>query len=162
MTMGHYERAALPFYYAIAGAFTLCDAYHCSILGPTHPNRLMANSGTIDPTGAHGGPIVATNGIPDLDTAFSCTWTTMQEVLEDAGVSWKVYSPSNAGVSGKYSVLAQYPTWSPALYDPISNPEVMGSSDHVLPYFTAFRDPNSPLFPKAFQQTFPNTFVADV
>ena len=32
----------------------------------------------------------------------------------------------------------------------------------MLPYFTAFRDPSSPLFAKAFQQTFPNDFVADV
>jgi phospholipase C len=162
MTMGYYKRQDLPFHWALADHFTLCDAYHCSILGPTHPNRLMANSGTIDPEGKHGGPIVATNGIPDKDTAFNCTWTTMQEVLEDAGVSWKVYSPSNAGVSGKYAALKNYPTWSPALYDPIANPEVMGVSDHVLPYFTAFRNPSSPLFRKAFQQTFPNDFVADV
>ena len=46
MTMGYYTRADLPFYYALADAFTLCDGYHSSILGPTHPNRLMANSGT--------------------------------------------------------------------------------------------------------------------
>jgi len=162
MTMGYYRRADLPFHWALADQFTLCDGYHCSILGPTHPNRLMANSGTIDPAGTQGGPIVATNGVPDVDTAFNCSWTTMQEVLEDAGVSWKVYSPSNADVSGKYSALTQYPTWSPALYDPITNPEVLGVSDHVLPYFTAFRDPTSPLYAKAFQQTFPNTFVADI
>ena len=37
MTMGYYMRQDLPFYYALADAFTLCDAYHCSILGPTHP-----------------------------------------------------------------------------------------------------------------------------
>ena len=86
----------------------------------------------------------------------------MQEVLEDAGVSWKVYSPSNADVSGKYAALKKYPTFTPLLYDPISNPRVLGTSDHVLPYFTAFRDPSSPLFAKAFNQTFPNDFVADV
>ena len=38
----------------------------------------------------------------------------MQEVLEDAGVSWKVYSPSNADVSGKYAALTKYPTFTPA------------------------------------------------
>ena len=61
MTMGYYKRQDLPFHWALADNFTLCDRYHCSILGPTHPNRLMANSGTIDPTGKHGGPVVATN-----------------------------------------------------------------------------------------------------
>ncbi len=160
LTMGYYRRADLPFHWALADHFTLCDAYHCSILGPTHPNRLMANSGTIDPSGKHGGPVVHTNDSPD--NQWDCTWTTVQELLEDAGVSWKVYSPSNVGVTGKYAALAQYPTWSPAFYDPITNPEILGVTDHVLPYFTAFRNPTSPLYRKAFQQTFPNNFAADI
>ena len=160
MTMGYYKREDLAFYYALADAFTLCDGYHCSILGPTHPNRLMANSGTIDPEGKHGGPVTDTNDTPD--TIWDCTWTTMQEVLEDAGVAWKVYSPSNVGVSGKYAPLAKYPTWNPALYNPITNPEIMAATDHVLPYFTAFRNPASPLYTKAFEQTFPNDFVSDI
>ena len=160
LTMGYFERADLPFHYALADHFTLCDAYHCSILGPTHPNRLMANTGTIDPSGTHGGPITDTNVAPD--TVWNCTWTTMQEVLEDAGVPWKVYSPSNQGVSGKYAGLTNYATWAPSLYNPITTPEVMGATDHVLPYFTAFRDPTSPLYDKAFNQSFPNDFVADV
>ena len=120
MTMGYYERPDLPFHWALADHFTLCDAYHCSILGPTHPNRLMANSGTIDPEGQRGGPVVKTNS--SADTLWNCTWPTMQEVLEDAGVSWKVYSPSNAGVSGKYAALTGYPTWTPGFYDPVTNP----------------------------------------
>jgi phospholipase C len=160
MTMGYYTRADLPFYYALADAFTLCDGYHSSILGPTHPNRLMANSGTIDPAGLQGGPVVETSATPDL--LWDCTWTTMQEVLQDAGVSWKVYSPSNLGVTGKYASLAEYPTWSPALYNPVTNPEIMAASDHVLPYFTAFRDPLSPLYENAFTPTFPNDFVSDI
>ncbi len=61
MTMGYYERADLPFCYALADAFTLCDGYHSSILGPTHPNRLMANSGTIDPAGTNGSHVTDTN-----------------------------------------------------------------------------------------------------
>ena len=51
-TMGYFDRAELPFYYALADAFTICDAYHCSVLGPTDPNRVVALSGTIDPAGA--------------------------------------------------------------------------------------------------------------
>lgn len=86
MTMGYYERADLPFHYALVGAFILSDSYHCSILAPTHPNRLMASSGTIDPAGTHGGPVTDTNSTPDV--LWNCTWPTMQEVLEDSGVSW--------------------------------------------------------------------------
>ncbi len=55
-TMGYFDRSELPFYYALADAFTICDAYHCSVLGPTDPNRVMALSGTIDPAGTGGGP----------------------------------------------------------------------------------------------------------
>ncbi|HTW97655.1 MAG TPA: alkaline phosphatase family protein [Acidimicrobiales bacterium] len=160
MTMGYYLREDLELQWALADAFTLCDAYHCSILGPTHPNRLMANSGTIDPAGTHGGPVTSTNATPDV--LWNCTWSTMQEVLQDAGVSWKVYHPSNADLAPRYAALLAYPTWDAALYNPTLNPEVMAASDHVLPYFTAFRDPASPLYQKAFLPTFPNDFVADV
>jgi phospholipase C len=160
MTMGYYRRADLPFYWALADNFTLLDRYHCSILGPTHPNRLMANSGTIDPAGTNGGPVTATNSTPDV--LWNCIWPTMQEVLQDAGVSWKVYHPSNAGLAAKYQALAAHPTWSPALCNPTLNPEVMVTSDHVLPYFTAFRNPLSALYVKAFGPTFPNNFVSDV
>jgi phospholipase C len=160
MTMGYYRREDLPFYWALADNFTLLDRYHCSILGPTHPNRVMANSGTIDPAGTRGGPITDTNATPDV--LWTCTWPTMQEVLQDAGVSWKVYHPSNLSLAAKYRALAAYPTWDPALYNPTLNPEAMVASDHVLPYFTAFRNPLSPLYTKAFGPTFPNNFVSDV
>jgi len=159
MTMGYYTRDQLPFHWALADHFTLGDAYHCSILGPTHPNRLMANTGTIDPSGAHGGPVVATSGTSDA--LWNCTWTTMQEVLEDKGVSWKVYTPSNVGVTGKYSSLTKYATWNPSFYDPTVTTDIE-LTDNVLPYFTAFRQPGTSLFQKAFQQTFPNDFAADV
>ena len=46
MTMGYFTRADIPFYYALADAFTICDAYHCSIFGPTNPNRLFLFTGT--------------------------------------------------------------------------------------------------------------------
>jgi phospholipase C len=91
LTMGYYEAADIPFYRALAQNFTICDNYFCSVLGPTHPNRLMQMSGTIDPTGANGGPILVTNSDNDLE--FTCSWTTMPEVLDYFGVSWKVYNP---------------------------------------------------------------------
>jgi len=160
MTMGYYERADLPFYYAVADAFTLCDAYHCSILGPTHPNRLMANSGTIDPAGTQGGPVTETNSNPDYQ--WDCKWTTIQEVLEDAGVSWKLYNPSNVDLPVQYATLAGDPAWNPALYNPVADPEVLGVGDNILPYFTAFRDVTSPLYNKAFNPTFPGQFAHDV
>jgi phospholipase C len=84
--MGYYTRADIPFQFALAEAFTLCDAYHCSVLGPTWPNRMMWMTGTIDPNGKNRGPIVK-NVTPD----GGYTWTTYPERLESAGVSWQVY-----------------------------------------------------------------------
>src|SRR5579885_488393 len=82
--MAHLDRAALPFHYALADAFTLCDAYFCSVMGPTKPNRLYLWSGTNDPHGLAGGPVLD-NGPEDL------RWTTYPERLEAAGVRWKIY-----------------------------------------------------------------------
>ncbi len=141
LTMGYYTRADLPFHYALADAFTICDNYHCSIMGPTHPNRLMSISGTIDPGGTHGGPVLITN--PSPDARFSVNWSTMPEVLEDAGISWKVYSPPGA----------QYR---------VDNPEVMLISDAILPYFSQYSNPGSSLYRKAFDPTFPGEFGQDV
>ncbi len=88
-TMAYYARGDLAYYYALADAFTVCDAYYCSVLGPTNPNRLYLWTGTIDPNGTGGGPV-----IDNSEPGF--TWTTYPERLEAAGVSWKVYQqPDN-------------------------------------------------------------------
>ncbi|HEY1968976.1 MAG TPA: alkaline phosphatase family protein [Pseudonocardia sp.] len=83
--MGYYTRNDIPFQFALADAFTVCDAYHSSVLGPTWPNRMYWMTGTIDPGGTGGGPIIA-NVVPK-----PYRWTTYAERLERAGVSWKVY-----------------------------------------------------------------------
>ncbi len=130
LTMGYYERKDLPFYYALADAFTICDNYHCSVLGPTHPNRLMSLSGTVDPSGHAGGPVLETSSSPDV--IYSASWDTIPEVLEDAGVSWKVYNPAG-GIS------------TPAIF------EKHGIlSDAILPYFSQYKNPSSALYQKAF------------
>ena len=49
--MGYHTRADIPFQFALAEAFTICDAYHCSVIGPTWPNRMYWMTGTIDPDG---------------------------------------------------------------------------------------------------------------
>ena len=141
VTMGYYRRADLPYFYALADAFTLCDNYHCSVLGPTHPNRLMAIAGTLDPAGTHGGPIVTTNSLPSYK--FTLDMDTMPEVLEDAGVGWKVYNPPGA------------------LYQPES-PLVIAVSDSVLPYFSQYQRPTTAIHQKAFAPIYPDDFVSDV
>jgi phospholipase C len=84
-TMGYYTRDDIPFQFALAESFTLCDAYHCSVMGPTWPNRLYLWSASIDPHGKNGGPITS-NVVPS-----PYTWKTYPERLTEAGVSWHVY-----------------------------------------------------------------------
>ena len=92
VSMGYFTRADLAFYYALADAFTICDAYHCSVLGPTDPNRVMSVSGTIDPAGAAGGPVLVTQVSQRQLDYGKMTWETMPERLSAAGVTWKVYN----------------------------------------------------------------------
>ena len=91
-TMGYWTRADLPYHHALADAFTICDNYHCSVFGPTYPNRVYSMSATIDPEGRAGGPVV-TN--PGGQTGI-WSWETYPERLEEVGVSWKVYSEASS------------------------------------------------------------------
>ena len=84
LTMGHLARDDLPFYYALADAFTICDGYHASMFGPTQPNRLFLMTGSIDAQGRFGEPVL-TNGRRDLG------WETYPERLERAGITWRIY-----------------------------------------------------------------------
>ena len=88
--MGYYERADIPFHFALAETFTLCDAYHCSLLGPTWPNRMYLMTGTIDPDGTGGGPVIS-NVVPSPSTGKPYTWQTYPEALTQAGISWRIY-----------------------------------------------------------------------
>ena len=136
VTMGYLTRQDLPFYYALADAFTVCDSYFCSVLGPSDPNRVMAMSGTIDPEGKAGGPILKT--YYDRPAEYGkLHWETMPERLQAAGVSWKIYNHPLGELA-----------FSP------------------MPYFKAFTDPFSvtgfELTRKALAPSWPDEFHHDV
>src|SRR5581483_5538481 len=132
-TMGYYDRSDLPFSYALADAFTICDEYHCSVIGPTDPNRLMSMSASIDPSGKHGGPLVETLVATRSDFAGKFTWRTMPEQLSAKGVSWKVYTSPAGGIF-----------------------------DNVLPYFKNYQNKNSELYKRGIAPTFPDDFMSDL
>ncbi len=89
-TMAYFTQDDIPFHWALANAFTICDGYHCSMLGPTWPNRLYLMTGTVDPNGDQGGPVYK-NEVPS--EGFS--WPTYPELLTSAGVSWRVYQEND-------------------------------------------------------------------
>ncbi len=132
LTMGYYQRSDIEFYYRLADAFTICDRYHCSVMGPTDPNRLYTMSATIDPDGRHGGPLLETLVTKRAANAGKFRWTTMPEQLSERRVSWKVYT-------------------SP----------VGGSFDNVLPYFRNFQHKKA-LNDRGIKPTYPADFAADL
>ncbi|MGH9560740.1 MAG: phospholipase C, partial [Terracidiphilus sp.] len=92
LSMGYYNRADLPYYYALADAFTICDNYFCSVIGPTDPNRLYTMAASIDPDGKNGGPLLESLVLNRPSFYGRLTYTTMPEQLQARGISWKVYS----------------------------------------------------------------------
>jgi phospholipase C len=101
-TMGYFTRADLPFHYALADAFTICDRYFCSVMGPTLPNRHYLMSATIDPDGTHGGPEVNNQKLSGL------SWTTYPERLQAAGIDWFVYRESDDFQDNVLNYFVQY------------------------------------------------------
>ena len=89
LTLGYYNREDIPFYHALADAFTICDQNFCSSLTGTTPNRLHLWSGTIRDKPTALSKACVDNGDADLNTLVG--WTTFPERLEEAGISWCVY-----------------------------------------------------------------------
>jgi phospholipase C len=140
-------RADLPFHYALADAFTVGDAYFCSIMGPTNPNRMylwsgcVGNLSNLGPGGADGmgaGPATY-NGLSINSTSTSpvyWTFPTFPEVLDAAGISWKVYQD----LAGQ--------TFAPDFGDGTGNSFAGNFTDNPLLYFNQYATAptNSPLF----------------
>jgi len=87
LTMGYYTREDIPFYYALADAFTVCDMNFCSSLSPTDPNRLHFWSGTIRAEKNETSKAFTDNG----DIERGVEWRTFPELLEQNNISWKIY-----------------------------------------------------------------------
>ncbi|PZO76948.1 MAG: phospholipase C, phosphocholine-specific [Sphingomonas taxi] len=92
--MGYYRREDIPFQFALAEAFTVCDAYHCSVQTGTNTNRLFLWSGTNDPGGTLGGPAIGNShdSFPgDGGNPEPYRWTTVVERLQAKGIDWRIY-----------------------------------------------------------------------
>jgi phospholipase C len=131
-TMAYLERRDIPYHFALADAFTICDAYHCSFLGATDPNRYHMWTGWIGNDGLGGGPV-----LDNSEAGYD--WTTFPERLQQAGVSWKIYQDAGAGLDAEH-----YWGWG-------NDPYVGNYGDNSLLYFHQYQNalPGSPLFEAA-------------
>jgi phospholipase C len=95
-SMGFYEEDDIPFQRALADAFTICDAHHCSIQSGTLANRIVFMTGTnvrpgIDRPAVDQSEAVISNANNRGKELGRYTWTTYPERLEAAGVSFRIY-----------------------------------------------------------------------
>ena len=98
LTLGYYNREDLPFNYALADAFTICDQNFCSAMTSTHPNRLYFWTGTIrDPKDPAGRALIRN---AEVKVARK-NWKTFPERLEENNISWKVYQ-NDVGCGGGF------------------------------------------------------------
>jgi phospholipase C len=89
--MTYQLRNDLPYQYALADAFTVCEAYHCSVMGPTDSNRYHLWTGWLGNDGPGGGPVI-TNAEVGYD------WSSYPDRLLRAGIGCKVYQDIGAGL----------------------------------------------------------------
>ena len=135
-TMAYLTRDDIPFHYALADAFSVCDAYHCSLLGPTDPNRYHMWTGWVGNDGNGGGPVV-----DNAEQGYS--WSTYPEVLQKAGITWKIYQDVGAGLTA-----SEYWGWGDDAY-------IGNYGDNSLLYFFQYQNstPGSPLYQGALTGT---------
>jgi len=119
-TMGHYTREDIPFYYAFADAFTICDQAFCSSLTGTTPNRLFLWTGTIRKDAYAAARVLN----EDTDYGVEAAWTTFPERLEEAGVSWRIYQNELSIDSG---------------FEGEQDPWLANFTDNPIEWFSQFR-----------------------
>jgi phospholipase C len=161
-TMIFVDRADIPFHYALADAFTVCDNYHCSIMGPTDPNRYYMWTGWVGQNGTQtdtlaqpfsgatpgtfslvAGPSTGNGVLPGGPVVNNdeqgYDWLTYPERLEEAGVSWKIYQDVGLGLT-------------PAQFEGFTeNPFIGNFGDTSVLYFLQYQNAQagSALFDKA-------------
>ncbi|MFG1911223.1 phosphocholine-specific phospholipase C [Kribbella sp. NPDC048928] len=131
-TMAYLTREDIPFHYALADKFTVCDAYHCSFMGSTDPNRYYMWTGYTGNDGTGGGPVLGND-----EAGYG--WATYPERLEQAGVSWKIYQDIGDGLDGDHG------------WGWIDDAYRGNYGDNSLLYFSNYRNaqPGNPLYDKA-------------
>ncbi|HEY4412953.1 MAG TPA: alkaline phosphatase family protein [Gaiellaceae bacterium] len=102
--IGYYTAKELPFYYDLFADSALCANYFCSVLGPTWPNRFYLMSGT------SGG--ITTNGRYGTGTFDSKRWPIILDVLDEAHVTWKIYTVGTDPIFDTDNVAVFWSRWA--------------------------------------------------
>ena len=142
-SMGHYRRADLPFQFALAEAFTLCDAYHCSLTTGTDPNRIVFWSGSnFDPEHRERG-----ENCTDEDSEPDNLRCWVRGTLPEPG--YPTQAPRSSGRRSRMCSRAPASAGASIRIPTTTGPERM----HGGLAFESFRDrqPGSPLYEKGMR-----------
>ncbi|NKF24626.1 phosphocholine-specific phospholipase C [Solimonas marina] len=155
LSMGYYNTEEVEFQRALADAFTVCDAYHCSMHTGTIPNRLYYWTGTNGPSGDGVAAMINEfNGGNDVGpSSEGWTWMTYADRLEAAGVRWKVYQ-SLADNFGCNEMMS-FQHWRAAMEAMPEERRPKALPDTTPAYDPAIDDALSPLA-KGFCNTMPD------
>jgi len=127
VSMAHYTENDIPLYFKLAKSFTLCDAYFCSVNGPTDPNRSYFWTGTCK--GRTGNDYFSSKDDSVLDDdPTRADWKTYPEKLEDLGVDWKFYQDGLHWTGGR--------------------PFEGNYGDNTLEFFKQYRDKTTKIYEK--------------
>ncbi len=101
IAIGYFLQSDHIYHVQLAQAFTLCDHFFCSQIGPTLPNRLYLWTGTsgwdfLSPTST-------SDSLPYNNPSLTAappvlSWPTMADVLTAAGLPWKCYSVADGSI----------------------------------------------------------------
>jgi phospholipase C len=99
--IGYFTQADHIYHVQLAHAFTLCDHYFCSEIGPTLPNRLYLWTGTSG--WDYLAPTETADSLPYNNPSLTAVppilnWETMPDALDAVGLPWKCYSVADGSI----------------------------------------------------------------
>jgi len=144
-TMGYYQEADIPNYWAYARRFALADHFFSSSDGPSLPNHLFALAATA-------GKVITNTLRPPGGYSFP----SLAERLQQAGVSWKVY---DGRPDPGFSALDPFAAFSSTMTSPEIRSRLVGTAE----LFRDLREGHLPhaawIFPDAEESEHPMTDI---
>jgi phospholipase C len=130
--MWWYDQTDIPFYYQLASTFSIADHYHCSVPGPTWPNRMFLYAATSFGETTNTFPDISAYPFPDNDASIL-------DELEKRHASWLLYADGAPGAGTVYGT-AGATRWGRHILAPFSQFQ-QDAKNGTLPQ-VSFVDPN--------------------
>jgi len=159
LAMGYYDYTDIPFYWNLAREFVLCDNWFSSAMGASFPNHLYL----------YAAQTAGYNSIPEEGLNI----TTIFDLLESRGISWKIYisnydpdaNYTNPGARLQLIPKGAQVVWCPLLNIPrfVHNSSLNSKITDVSSYYSDLKTDNFPqvvfITPATFSEHAPGDIV---